>query len=288
MNLEAFARFSYHYLKTPSIFIAPFFENLRDQLKKAGIRLSVPEYVSFILSVSLLCLFWSFGLSFIVFMLTSPLRALVLSSFVSLFWGVVGFLLTYFYPTLTIAGRRKQIEIALPFATTYMATIAGSGVEHVEIFRIISEFEEYGELAKEAKKIVRDCDAFGLDLKTALKKAVERCPSPKLKELLWGFRSTLTVGGDLSSFLHEKSKAFMRGFGRLLDKYSSEVSLFTEIYLTIIVVGSIFMIVLTSVMGAIAGAEFIKLVNMFAVYIFIPAAAIFFTIIARLIHPGIA
>lgn len=289
MNLKTFSKFSYSYLRSLANSLATQFEGLKGQLKKAGIRLTVPEYVSVILLISGLCLIGAFGFVFVILILAFvPLtESFFLSLLLSLIGGVGGFMLAYFYPSLKIAGRKKEIEIALPFATTYMATVSGSGVEHVEMFRIISRFEEYGELSKEAEKIVRDCDVFGLDLETALKRAAERSPSPKLREFLLGIRSTLTVGGDLSSFLHEKSKAFMRDFSRELDRYSSEVSLFTEIYLTIVVVGTIFLMVLTSIMGAIAGAGFIKLINMFAVYVFIPAASIFFTIMARFIHPGI-
>lgn len=289
MNIKSFSRFSYHYLKKFAKAIAPGFEGLKSQLKKAGIPLTVPEYVSVILLISILSGISGFIFtSFILILALIPLvEAVILSSILSLISGVGGFLLSYFYPSLTIAARKKEIKIALPFATTYMATVAGSGVEHVEIFRIISRFEEYGELAKETKKIVRDCDVFGIDLESALKRASERSPSPKLKELLWGIISTLTVGGDLSSFLHERSKTLMEDFSRQLDEYSSEVSLITEIYLTVIVVGTIFLIVLTSIMGSIAGAGFIRLINMFAVYVFIPVASIFFTIIARFIHPGI-
>jgi len=52
--------------------------------------------------------------------------------------------------------------------------LAGTGTSIPELFRILGqETEEYGEIAKEAEKISRDIETFGMDVSEALEKAAK-------------------------------------------------------------------------------------------------------------------
>ena len=57
--------------------------------------------------------------------------------------------------------------------------------------------------------INNDTKLFGLDIITALERAVERSPSKNFSELLYGLLSTIRAGGDMNIYLKQKSINFM-------------------------------------------------------------------------------
>jgi len=185
--------------------------------------------------------------------------------------------------------RKKDIEGALPFATTYMSTIASSGAPLITMFRVISHFKEYGEFSREAEKIYRDVEVFGMDLVGALRKTASRTPSEELKELLWGLDNVITSGGDVGSYLHEKSRVFIAEYGRRLDQYSKTLSILIEIYLTLILVGSVFFIIITALMSLIGGggmSEYLSFIQFLVIFIVLPFMSIGFIILVKSIYPS--
>jgi flagellar protein FlaJ len=170
----------------------------------------------------------------------------------------------YFFPTFQAGSIKKKIDNVLPFTTTYLCTMAGAGMPPQAMFKVLAEFKEYGELAKEAELINRDLEVFGMDISTALNRAAERSPSMDFKELLHGFRNIVTTGGDLKSFLHEKARGFMDDYKRNLDKYVDTLAIFVEIYIVLIIVGSIFTIIFSTIvviMGIIPDINVVKLIQ---------------------------
>jgi hypothetical protein len=76
----------------------------------------------------------------------------------------------------------------------------------------------------------------------------------------------------------------MAEYRRKIRKYSQDLSLFTEIYLTLIITGSIFFTVLTSLMASTAGLEIVLIQAMIA-FLFLPLISITFLILMKLRSP---
>jgi flagellar protein FlaJ len=185
--------------------------------------------------------------------------------------------------------RKKSIDASLPFGTTYLATIASSGAPPVAMFKILSQFSEYGELSKETGKIYRDVEAFGMDLVSAIRKTASRTPSEELKELLWGLDTVLTSGGNAGNFLHEKSRSFISEYRRRLEQYSRTLSLLIEIYLTIVLVGSIFFIIMTALMSILGGGGTgisMIFIQFLVIFIVLPFSSIGFIALLKAISPS--
>ena len=184
--------------------------------------------------------------------------------------------------------RKKDIESALPFATTYMATIANSGAPPITMFKVISQFEEYGEISKEVEKIYRDVEVFGMDLIGALRKTANRTPSDELKELLWGLDTVITSGGNISDFLHEKSRLFIAEYGRRLQQYSRTLSVLIEVYLTLILVGSVFFIIITTLMSILGGGgmAYLSFIQFLVIFVILPFVSIGFIFLIKSISPA--
>jgi flagellar protein FlaJ len=201
--------------------------------------------------------------------------------------AIGGFFVTYFYPKLTADERKKKIENALSFGTLYFATLAKSGFPPHKMFKVMAGFKEYGELAKESSKISNDVEALGLDTPTALTRAMNRSPSPEWTELLAGLKTAITVGGDLGTYLEEKADGFVSEYKRRLEEFSNFLTMLMEVYITIVIVGGIFFIVITSIMSSIGAVSvsLLKAINWLIVLVGIPVLTAAFILIAKGMSP---
>jgi len=269
--------------------ISLYFADLRNDLKRAKMRLSLQEYLSLsILTSVIIFLFELPLLAFILaFFLKSFLFSFITSFTISIFLTVLFFLAHINYPKVMINERSKQIENDLPFATLYLSTLSGSKLSLNRIFNIFAKFGKYGEITDEINRITKDMHVFGIDVNTALERAVERSPSKNFKELLWGILSVSRSGGNLDKYLKEKSKSLIAEHRRRLFEFSHQLIIFIEVYLTAIVLGAIFFTILTSIMGGVAGASSdIVVVQFLLIFIFIPGVSAAFVVLVKSAIPG--
>ena len=270
----------------------PYFESIKTDLQHANIPLSLTEYVYTMFFLLLLIFIIEFPLIVIIttLLLKSALTAFLFSFTMTIIIELGMFFIFYTYPSYTATTRKKNIETSLSFATTYMSTIASSGAPPSTMFKVLSKFKEYGEISKEAEKINRDVEAFGMDLTSAIRKTAGRTPSSELKELLWGMDTILTTGGNMSDFLHEKSKGFMAEYKRRLEQYSQTLSMLIEVYLTVILVGSIFFVIMSALMSIFSGGGdtnlFMSFLQFVIVFIVLPVVSVGFIVMIRMISPS--
>ncbi len=266
------------------------FSDLKKDLKRSGMRKTLEEYLS-----------TSFLMCIILFVIELPIFSLIFSllnlGFLFSFFMAITtsflvcsffFLMFVNYPKFLIRDKARSIEKTLPFAGIYLSTIASSRLPPHRIFEIFSKFKEYGEVSYEAKRIVTDMKMFGLNVYDSLEKAIDRTPSKELRDLFWTILSTLKAGGDLHVYLSEKSKGFLTDYRRRLDEFSHSLSIYLEIYLTALVLGTIFFIILTSVMSGFTGmvAENIIFVQFFLIFLFVPLISVAFIILIKSSSPG--
>ncbi len=271
--------------------VVPYFESIKSDLLKAGMGLSLTEYVYSMFFVLLLLFMLELPTLVIIFSIalkTAPL-AFLLSFTILVVLELIAFFTFYTYPSAQAGKRRKQIDETLPFAATYMGTVASSGAPPITMFKVMAEFKDYGETSKEAEKIYRDVEAFGMDLPGAIRKTASRTPSEELKELLWGIDAVVTSGGNLGNYLHDKSRLFMQEYRRRLEQFSRTLSLLIEVYLTVILVGSIFFIIMTSLFSIFGGGGdttlFFSFLQFIIIFIVMPFVSIGFIFLVKTISP---
>jgi archaeal flagellar protein FlaJ len=282
---------SFKFFKNSLDPVVDYFESIKTDLLKADIGLSLVEYVY----VMFFSVFAFFIVEFpIITVITSLLLkdfvlALLFSFTLNIVIALIVFFFFYTYPSLLSGKRKKDIETALPFATTYMATIANSGAPPITMFKVISQFGEYGEVSKETEKIYRDVEVFGMDIVGAVRKTASRTPSEELKELLWGMDNVITSGGNLGDFLHEKSRNFISEYSRRLEQYAKTLSVLIEVYLTLILVGSVFFVIITALMGLIGGGggmgNYLSFIQFLVIFIVMPFVSMGFIVLIRTISP---
>lgn len=267
---------------------ATYFPDVREELQKANMKYTLEEWLAMsgfftvsTFAVEMVVFSFIFGLLSI-----QPLMAVFLS--LTLSASIAGGLLFLFYsyPGTQAKAREVNIRKVLPFAVSYLSSIATKDAPPIFFFRTLSRFDEYGEVAKDCRTIVRDVEVFGMPLHSAIKRRANSTPSKEFKELLWGINNVYASGGNINQYVSGKSNELMADYRRRIKKYAQDLSLFVEIYLTLIIVGAMFFIVLSSVMAAItAGAE-TAAIQSFIVFILLPLLSVGFMILVKSISPN--
>jgi len=267
--------------------VAPYsdyFDNLRTQLKHAMMKYTVDEYVSVLLLMSIVtfAVVIMAGSFYITLTTMRAFYSYTLSIILSFAAAAMVFFAGYYYPAMKAKGLQGRIDKTLPFTAIYMATVASSDINPAEVFKIVSM--KGGNIGKECEKIYRDIHMLGMDVSTAITKAANRTASAKFSEMLWGMLSVIKRGGDLGEYLSEKSKEFMADYRRSLNDYSKQISFYTEIYITLIIVGTLFFIILSSIMSPLIGGD-ILLMQTFLVFFFIPLISTGFLVLLKSLSP---
>jgi CHASE2 domain-containing sensor protein len=87
--------------------------------------------------------------------------------------------------------------------------------------------------------------------------------------------------------LKEKASTFLEDYRRRLYEFSHQLTLYIELYLVAIILGSIFFTILTAIFAGIAGVKWdIISVQFFLIAFFIPLVSIFLIIFIKSVAPS--
>lgn len=266
------------------------FNNLRANVKISNIGMTLTEYLSLsIIGVLLSFVFATPILSVFIYFITMDLFFSVFLSLFSAFFISFGVLSVFLViPSMIRGEREKKIEDILPFALSYLTIMASAQNPSVSMFKTLARFSEYGEVSVEARQIVEEVELMGVNFNSALVHATERTPSKTFKNVLWGIKSTIESGGNLKQYLRECSSEAMNSYKLRLAKYENQVTLLTEIYLTAVVVGSIFIIIISVIFSVIGGmdSQMIITLQLVIIILVLPFSAGGFLLIERGIAPA--
>lgn len=270
-----------------SKYVKTYFADLQEDLQKAGIKYTLEEYLSIAIFTTFIFFFIEAAVFAFIFGLiginvfTASALGLTLAVALS---GLLLFLF-YSYPITASKTRGGRITKILPFAVSYLATMSSSRLPPIAAFRTLAKFEEYGEVSKEAREIVQNVDVFGMTFSNAIRRQARRTPSSEMRELFWGIDNVTSSGGNLTEYLEKKAETLMGDYRRKIRKYSQDLSLFMEIYLTLIITGSIFFIILSSIVAALSGGLGTIAIQTFIVFILIPLISMGFIVLIKSISP---
>lgn len=282
----SYVELSYRFFGNFSRSLKPYFSDIKDDIQKANMTYTIEEYLSvafFTVTLTFVVetIFMSFAFGFFV----EPLLALILGFMLAL--GVSGFLffLFYSYPMATAKSRENKIKKILPFALAYITTLSSSKAPPIALFKTLSKFKEYGEVTKEAQEIANSVELFGLSISAAIRRQAKMSPSKDFRDILWGINTIITSGGDLTGYLKSRSDEFMEEYRRNIRKFSNDLSLYVEVYLTLIITGAIFFIVLSSIIASFSAGLETVVIQSFVVFIVLPLLSIMFIVLIKSVSP---
>lgn len=234
------------------------FINVREALITSDAKILFRTYLSlmfFISSITFL-LTLVFTLAFVSLIGLNLIFSVLGLVVMPLFFASIVFLLIYVYPISITESRRRDIEANLPFAMTHMSAVAESGAPPLTIFKILAQFKEYGEVSKEAEKITRNVEIFGLDQLSVLRDRSMKSPSPSFRAILQGILSTIQTGGNLRTYLSQESSKAMFEYTVRREKYNQLLSTYADLYTALLVAAPMIFIVVISTLSVIGGNVF--------------------------------
>ena len=230
------------------------YETTRNNLlEKADIAMVYQEYYSMVLMNIILGFISAFVTTLIFYLIIPhPITAslfLVVSALVAV--GIGAYYLSL--PKVKAKSRGKKIDRYMPYAANFINTMSVAGISPAEIFEALSNVELYGEVQKEAKKIITEINMMGVDTITALKNAIAISPSEKFKEFIQGILAVIQSGSELGPY-----------FERCVDRYMGtdltdrkrgleSLAIMAESFVVTVIAFPLFLVIIISVMGLTSG-----------------------------------
>ncbi len=259
MGLTPSQRLAYK-LFGPRAAATPTAQKVGDWLRKAQMPIRGDAYIAYSMMMGAVTGVATFVLAtpiiaLLVMRLGLPPATYLLIFFLPPMFGYIGYIALSATPQSNAKKRGKDIEMRLPYAVNYVAAMASAGVLPAEIFRSLSRQDIYGEVAKEAGMMFKDMHVHGIDIVTALRRAIDRSPSVKFQEMLQGAITTITSGGDLTGYFKQKASRY-QWENRVEQKaFIETMGLMAETYVTAAVAGPLFLIVMVAIMALMSGGD---------------------------------
>jgi flagellar protein FlaJ len=201
-----------------------------------------------------------------------------------LVFGGLTYLAFILYPGLEAGNRRRNIDASLPYAINYITSMSTAGITPAEVFRLLGSSTIYGQSAVEARYISREIDIFGRDLIDALRLVSASTPSRRMKEFLQGTMASVSSGGNITDYFRTKAEQYSLENRQTQKMFLETLGLVSESYVTAMVAGTLFLIILQSIMSVLSGDN--RPMFLYAViYVMIPLGSIMFVIMISSMTP---
>jgi len=233
------------------------FKSLTSDLRKSNINVLSTTYLSMMFFS--LCLAVVVGVIAMIFAIFFTIDFLNLSislysgsyliRIVKVLWVFLAFpaftfLMFYFYPAMEKSSVGQRINQEIPFVVIHMASISGSKIEPIELFRIVALNKEYQAAGNEFTKILNQVNLYGYDLSTALRNVSLSTPSSKFSELLNGMAVTINSGGDMRKFFEKRSESLLLEYRLEKEKANKSAETFMDLYISIVIATPMIMVML--------------------------------------------
>ena len=164
--------------------------------------------------------------------------------------------------------RRREIDMVLPDAVSFMYALSVGGMSQLEIIEAVAHAEDtYGEVSREFRTILQETRYFDTDYRSAIQRRASRTPSTELSQFLTDMLSIIDSGGNMKDFLDDKKDLHFRTAKEQQQRNLDTLELFSEMYITLSLFPLLLLIVLviTALMG---GTQ--DLLFYLTVYVLIP------------------
>jgi len=271
-------------------------EKLKEDLSSAHMNIRPAAYLSYVWFSTILVLvvgYVAIGSLLVVLLVLGGELQLILT-IILLILPVLLTGLTYggllAMPRSTAKGRKRKIDMHLPYALNFISAMSSAGITPTEIFKSLSKQDIYGEIKEEAAWIYRDVAVLGSDIISAIRTNVERTPSQKFKEFLQGTVVTVTSGGSLKTYFMAKADQYMRENRQAQNQKLESLGIMAESYVTAAVAGILMLLVVIPLMmivvmvsGQLSQAQFDTQIKFMYIVVFVllPIIHIGFAIVIR-------
>jgi flagellar protein FlaJ len=160
-----------------------------------------------------------------VAMLTLSLPMLI--SIPTMLLSVLAMFTSVFYPRILIAQRKTQLENHLHLAVTHMTILSTTNINRMNVFRKVSNVEEYEAFAEEIRRIVQLVDTWNQSLDDACRRRSREIPSDEMAD-------SLSAGQELHDFLKSEHEALLRSYETIYEGSLDNLDVMKDLYLSMV------------------------------------------------------
>lgn len=169
--------------------------------------------------------------------------------------ALVAFICVFFafsYPLSVLASKAARMDNNMHYYITQMGSIATAETPRLDIIRIVSENEDYRELAHETRKIYDLVTVWNMSLADACRFISKRTPSVIFEDFLDRFAHALQSGEDVKSFLFTEQNVVMNEYEAMYNGALYSVEIVKELFVSL-VMSLIFLASFAVIMPVITG-----------------------------------
>jgi flagellar protein FlaJ len=251
----------------------------KDNLERAGITIYAETYVSLMfflalltLPVTIVAIVLLYFTHLIPFVFIVPLPAYVM----------IGFIVT---PMSKSGERATALEKEMPFAATYITVMASGGIPPYMSFKRLSDVELMPATSKEARRLIRDVEIFGVDPLSALENAAKKNPLDIFKDFVSGYASTVIIGGDVIHFLETKAQDIFKTRALRVKSAAERLGMLLESFIIVVVLMSLCFYILFSVESIYSTGMNMGSSMIMYTYVFTPLLSVVFLYLAHSLQP---
>ncbi|MBP1908181.1 archaellar assembly protein FlaJ [Methanolobus bombayensis] len=156
------------------------------------------------------------------------------------------------YPLSILGAKASRIDNNMHYYITQMGSIATAETPRIDIVRIVSENEDYQELAEETRKIYDLVTVWHLSLADSCRFISKRTPSIIFEDFLDRFAHALQSGEDVKTFLFAEQNVVMNEYEAMYNGALYVVEIIKELFVSL-VMSLIFMASFAVIMPVITG-----------------------------------
>ena len=166
----------------------------------------------------------------------------------------------YVYPRSVADSRRRNIDVTLPHAITFMYALSYGGMSLLDVIHPLGDADDtYGQVAAEFEMIARDVELFGNDLFTAIRNARNLTPSDNLEQFLDDLLAVLDSGGEVSEFFRAETNTYLEEAREEQENFLETLALLAEFFVVVFVAAPLFLIVILMVISLLGGQTLTQL-----------------------------
>jgi flagellar protein FlaJ len=158
------------------------------------------------------------------------------------------------YPKLLVEQRRHEMENKLHLVITHMTVLSTTNIDRMEVFRTLAREEEYGEFAKEFRRIVQLVDTWNQSLDDACRQRAKQVPSDSVSDFLDRLAYTLGAGQSLTEFLLGEQEVIIQNYVTAYESALGNLDVMKDLYLSM-VLSMTFALVFAVVLPMLAGVN---------------------------------
>ena len=192
--------------------------------------------------------------------------------------GLATYSIRWWLPNARARTRERRIELTFSRTVALLYALSRGGIAVPEMLRTLRRHRAvYGAAADELSLAIEDMKLSGADVLSAVERVGERTPSDRFGVFCENLETVLRSGASTSEFLREQYERHQREVETRQSMYLDWLATFAEAYVSVLVVGPLFLITVLLVMGLVSGGVMSSLSLL--VYVVIPLSNLGFVIV---------